>query len=244
MAAKQKMGDGILYMLPDIAIKILCLLPLMFLWRVISETDGAEMSLGQMQTYTYANAVFGSLLNVRTFISSWNYDGSMIKLLLRPAGIFKSVVSETVGGWIPELLMFSLPMMLISPLFGISLIPQDLLFFPSLILCVSLGFAVDLFFACVAVYFRAPWLSFVIRSAVTTVFSGSIVPFSLLPEKAELFFRVQPFGSLAAAPISFLCGSDSGLETLLLQLFWNIAFWLFAILLFRTSRERLVSYGG
>ena len=244
MSARQKTNDGIIFMLPDIIIKIICILPLMFLWRVIAENDSAGMSLGQMRTYTYANVILGSLLNVRTKISSWNSDGEIMRLFLRPSGILQSVAAETIGEQIPELLMFSLPMTLVSPFFGITLIPKNLLFFPSLVMCVTLGFAVDITFACVAVYLRAPWLSFVIRSAVTTVFSGSVIPFALLPKGANIFFKIQPFGSLAAAPLSFLCGGGSGVNTIVLQIFWNIAIWLLSYFLLKKSRERLVSFGG
>lgn len=244
MAARQKLNDGLLSLLPEFLIKLICTLPLLFLWQAIAESGNAGMSLDSMRTYTYATILLGEQLNVRTFASSWNSDGAIGRLFLRPMGIFGAIIAQTVGGWLPELLLFSLPLALLAPCFGISLLPQSLFFFPSLLLCITLGFALDLLFACLAVYLRVPWLSYVIRSAVTTVFSGSVIPFALLPDTVSTFFRLQPFGSLAAAPLSLLSGSANAKTVLLLQLFWNLVLWPAAFAVFAKSRERLVSFGG
>ncbi|MCL2527670.1 MAG: hypothetical protein FWE42_04545, partial [Defluviitaleaceae bacterium] len=136
-AMKGQTNGGIIYMFPNIIVSLMYLLPLMFLWRVIAggETDVC-MTLVQLLTYTYMNALLSEMLVVRTLASSWNYEGQLISLFARPFSVFGQLIAQTIGGWIPMLLIFSLPMLAIAPLFGISFIPATLWFLPSLLLCI------------------------------------------------------------------------------------------------------------
>lgn len=122
----------------------------MFLWRALAG-NGVDvgMSLTQMLSYTYINALLSELLLVGTMLSTWNYDGQLLNLYVRPAPIFGQVISHTIGGWLPMLVLFSLPMLCVAPIFKIYIIPSTMWVFPSLLLCISLGFAVDFIFACV-----------------------------------------------------------------------------------------------
>ena len=246
MAMRAQTNGGILYLLPNIFVRLVHLIPLLFLGSVLSRS-GVEtgMTLGQMLSYTYLNAVLADLLVVQTFASSWCYEGELHKLYLRPASIFGGIVAETVGGWIPMLLFFSLPLVCAAPLIGVSIVPASLWFFLSLLLCISLGFAIDFLFACVAIELRGiSWLAHVIRTAIVALFSGTVLPFRLLPFGLARLFELQPFGSLGGAPLALLAGTAQPLPILLTQVFWNLALWPAAILWFHKSRERMVSFGG
>lgn len=67
MAARQKLNDGLLSMLPGFFIRLICTLPLLFLWQAIADSGSAGMSLDSMRTYTYATILLSEQLNVRTF---------------------------------------------------------------------------------------------------------------------------------------------------------------------------------
>lgn len=246
MALRGKVNDGLLYLLPEVLVRLTYLIPMMFLWRaVMVEGAASELTLPQLLTYTYLSALLTDLLAVETFASSWCYEGEIQKLFSRPASVFGGIIAETSGGWIPMLACFSLPMMLISPLFGVSPTPATLWFFPSLALCISLGFAVDMLFSCLAIALKGmAWLSYTIRRAAVSVFSGSVIPFKLLPFGLAGIFELGPLGSLGGAPLSLYVGSADPLKTISLQLFWNAALWGAALFFFSKSRERLVSYGG
>jgi len=104
----------------------------MFLWKAIASSGiDVGMSLPQMLTYTYINVLLSEMLIVRTFASSWNYEGKLIGLFSRPISVFGHIIAQTIGCWIQMLLMFSLPMANIAPLLGISIIPHTFWFFPS-----------------------------------------------------------------------------------------------------------------
>jgi len=74
----------------------------MFLWQVVAggETD-VSMTLVQLLTYTYINALLSETLVVRTLASSWNYEGQLISLFAQPFPVFGQLIAQTIGGWIP-----------------------------------------------------------------------------------------------------------------------------------------------
>ena len=245
-ALRGKTNGGIAYMFPQILLKIIYLVPLMFIWRIVTANGvDAGMSLPQLLSYTYVNALLAELLVVDTFISDWDFDFKASALFSRPMSVYGQVISRTVGEWVPALLLFSLPMAFAAPLFGIQILPRTLWVFPSLLLCASLGFAFEFLFFCVTLRLRnVAWLTNVIRHAIVSFFSGTVIPFKILPFSLERWIRFQPFGSLGGAPLSLFAGTAQPLEIILTQLFWNVVIWAAAIAWVKKSQERMVSFGG
>lgn len=246
LAATEKTNEGIVYLFPEILVKIATLISLIFLWRTVM-TSGAQvgMSLEQMLTYTYASALLTDMLVVKTAASGWLSEGVLMKLYGRPLSVLGQLVAQTIGGWMPMLLLFSLPMALASPAFHVNLLPRSPFFAISLLLCVSLGFAVDFLFACLSMKLRnMSWLVGRIRMAIVLLLSGTVIPIKLLPFGIAEVMKLQPFACLGGASLSILIGSENVAEMLSLQVFWNMILWPLAMFVFRKSQEGMVSYGG
>lgn len=246
MAMRGRTNGGILYMLPDIFMKTVYLIPLMFIWRSLAESGyETEMSVSQLLSYTYVNALLADMMIVNTCLSAWNYDAGSMQMFTRPIPVFGQIISKTMGEWAPMLLLFSLPMLLAAPLLEIRILPETLWVVPSLALTVSLGFAFEFLFYCVTIRLRnVSWLTYVIRSAVVSFFSGTVIPFKILPFGMDKWAGYQPFGSLGGAFLSLYVGSAEASEIIPVQLFWNIVIWTAATVWFQRSRERMVSFGG
>ena len=246
MAYQKKTNGGVLYLLPDMLMKVVYLVPLMFIWKVITNSGyEVEMNAAQLLSYTYVNALLTDMMIVHTCLSDWDYDRRSMELFVRPISIYGQVIAATVGDWLPTLLMFTLPMALIAPVFGINIIPSTFWVIPSLILCISLGFAFEFMFYCVTVRFRnASWLTYVIRSAIVSMFSGTVIPFKILPFGLDKWMSYQPFGSLGGAVLSLYVGSAKPMDVIPMQILWNIVIWTAAVIWFNRSRERMVSFGG
>ncbi|MCL2740700.1 MAG: hypothetical protein FWE70_01125 [Oscillospiraceae bacterium] len=239
-------NGGLAYLLPQAALSVVYLVPLMFIWRAVA-SDGAEagMTLAQLLSYTYVNALLGEVMIVRTHLTAWDSAGECMALFTRPMPVFGQTIARTAGEWVPSLLAFSLPMALASPLFSINIAPRTLWVIPSLALCASLGFAIEFIFLCVTMRLRnVSWLTSVIRSAVVSFFSGTVIPFRILPFGLDRWMAYQPFGSLGGATLSVWVGSADALSVIPTQIFWNVAAWAVAAAWFRASRDRMVSYGG
>lgn len=246
IAMQSKTGGGVLYLVPDIVMKVVYLVPVMFIWRTLAESGyEVEMSISQLLSYTYVNALLADLTIVHTYLSDWDYDARSMEMFTRPMPVFGQVVARTMGGWVPQLLLFSLPMFLAAPLMGIRVLPQTLWAVPSLALGVSLGFAFEILFCCVTIRLRnVSWPTYLIRSAVTSFFSGTVIPFRILPFGMDRWMQYQPFGSMGGAFLSLYVGSATAAEVIPVQLFWNVVVWLGAAVWFQRSRERMVSFGG
>ena len=245
-ALQGQTNGGIVYLFPQIILKIIYLVPLLFLWRILLGNGmDAGMSLSQLLSYTYINALLTDLLVVKTHMSDWDYDSKNTALFTRPMSVFGQVIARTAGEWVPTLLLFSVPMLVIAPLFGIQIIPRTFWFMPSLFLCISLGFAFEFFFFCVTIRLRnVAWLTQVIRSAIVSFFSGTVIPFKILPFGFDQWIGYQPFGSLGGAPLSLFIGTAEPGPIIFTQVFWNVVIWILATVWFNQSKERIVSFGG
>lgn len=246
MACFEKTNGGVLQMMPDLLVKAFTLIPQVFLWRsVILSGAQVDMTLQQMLAYTYLGVLLSDLLLVRTAASGWLSEGVIMRLYGRPLSVLGQLAAQTIGGWIPTLAFFSLPMALLSPLLGIILRPASPWWWLSLALCVSLGFAIDILFACLSIKLRnMNWLISRIRIAIAALFSGTVIPIQLLPDGFAAIVRLQPFACLGGAPLALFTGIAQAADILPLQLFWNAVLWPVALMIFRKSEEGLVSYGG
>lgn len=246
IALRAQTNGGIAYLLPRVLVKLIYLVPPLLLWRVLIHS-GVEtgMTLSQMLAYTYLNALFTEQLVVRTKFSGWTYEGELISLFSRPMPLFGQIIAQTAGEWVPMLLAYTLPMLLLSPLLGVRLVPVTPWFFPSFLLCIALGFAIDFIFACFTIRLRnMAWLVFMLRLAVSLLLSGAVIPFRLLPFGLEKVFALQPFGSLGGASLALFVGTAEPLKTVGIQVFWNALLWPAAYIFFRKTQEKMVSYGG
>lgn len=246
MACLEKTNGGVLYLMPDIFIKICTLIPFVYLWKTVM-SSGADvgMSMEQMLTYTYISALLSDMLVVKTQATGWLSEGILVKLYGRPLTVLGQLIAQTAGGWLPNLALFSLPMALVSPLIGVSLKPASPWFIVSLLLCISLGFAIDILFACLSIKLRnMNWLIDRIRAAIVAILSGTVIPVSLLPLGLAESMKYQPFASLGGATLSIFTGIAEPAGVLRMQAVWNIVLWPAALIIFKKSQEGMVSYGG
>lgn len=246
MSAAARTNGGVAYLLLNHGLQVIYLLPLLLLWRnLMASGVDTGMTLAQMLTYTYLGVVFADLLIIHTPASNWLYEGLLISLYQRPLGILGHLAAQTIGGWVPTLLLFSAPMLLAAPLFGVSLQSQSWWALPSLLLCISLGFAVDFVFACVTIRLQnASWLVYSIRGALVVFFSGRVIAFAAFPWGVGEVLQYMPLGSLAGAPLAIYTGLSAAGPTIALQIGWNLVLWPVALWIWRRAQERMVSYGG
>lgn len=246
MSYLEKTNGNIVYLFPSIFIKIFNLIALIALWKIVI-TAGAktDMSLTQILTYAYISTLLTDILVVKSAATGWLSGGILLKLYGRPISVFGQLIAETIGSLTPMLLFFSLPMAIFAPFLGISLMPVSLAFIPSLLLCISLGFAIDFLFACLSIRLNnMNWLIDRIRTAIVSVLSGTVIPIHLLPFGLADVMKFQPFASLGGAPLSLFVGAAEPCSVISVQILWNLILWPVVIVLFKKLQEEMVSYGG
>lgn len=250
MAASSYVGDSPLFLF-DYLLRFLRVLALLAIWRVILAGRGAVsgMTLSAVLTYTLIAEVYGSQLSPRTGLDMALWYGTISGRMLQPLSIFGQFSAEMCGKWLFELPLFALPLLLLAPLLGVSPLPASLaaaaLFPLSLLLGISVGLALEFIFAALLVLLALPlWAVSQIRTAVTALFSGALLPLALLPAGVGALLEWLPFASMASAPLQIYVGTGDARLLLARQLLWSLLLWPLAGWLWRVGRERMVAYGG
>ncbi len=250
MAAVAYVGDSPWFPL-DYLLRLVRVAVLLSIWHLILQGRGpvSGLSLETVLTYTLISEVFAEVLNCRTELTYALWNGDIATFLLQPMSLVSQAVARTVGRWGFSFGAFSIPLLLLSPLLGANPLPASLVavsfFIPSLVLSVAVGFALEfIFLALMVALEQNPWSISRIRDALTTVFSGALIPLALLPWGIGDVFSWLPYASMASAPLRIYTGTGDAPLLVSLQLVWAIILWLVARWLWRANREKLVTYGG
>jgi ABC-type uncharacterized transport system permease subunit len=256
MAAASTAGDSPLFLL-DFLLQFLRVAVLLSLWRVVLAPEGGVpaaggaggMTLPEVLTYALVAEAFAEVLACRSELPRALYDGVIAVRLLQPVGIVGQFAAEMVGRWGFGFLFFSLPLFLAAPLLGVDPLPASagsgLFFGASLLLGVTVGLAIDFLFGALMVVMEQDyWAVNYVRSGVTGLLSGAMIPLALLPWGLGDLITWLPFAALASAPLRIYTGTGDPLPLLAGQVAWAAILWPLGGVLWRANRERLVCYGG
>lgn len=251
LSATRAFDGGVLYIFSGYILRSIQLIIMLLLWRSLAGqgADLGGMSIQQLLLYTMLSSVFKEQFNIVSPIIDSFWDGTLISRYLRPAPVLRQLMAETAGSWAPGLLLYSLPMLMVSSVMGMdllgALIRNGPLFLVSIGCSISLGFAMEFLFAAMVIHLKnANYTAFVIRQAIVTLLSGALIPFALMPWDLGRLLALLPFGSVASAPLLIIVGADNALYLLGLQILWNLSLWPVAVLAYKSSQERMVSFGG
>jgi ABC-2 type transport system permease protein len=196
------------------SLRFLRVLFLLSLWHTLLPPESATsgMTLHAVLTYTLIAEVFASQLSSRAALDTSLWQGDIANRFLRPMSIYGQYTAEMIGDWLLDLALFSLPLILIAPLFGVNPLPASpmaaLLFAISLTLGVAVGLALDFIFTAMMVFLEHSIYALMqIRNAISVLLSGAILPLALLPWGLGDIFTYLPFASLASAPLRIYTGT-------------------------------------
>jgi ABC-2 type transport system permease protein len=250
MAASSAIGESRIFVL-EYLLRFLRVAVLLSLWRVILAGKGpvSGMTLPTVLTYTLISEVFAEQLTSRTQVTDDLWQGTITVRLLEPMTAVEHYAADMAGRWLFGLGLVSLPLLLCAPLIGVNPLPASplagLLFLPSLALSVVVGLALEFFFAGLIVALQqAVWVITHMRTAISALLSGALLPLALLPWGIGNLFAWLPFASTASAPLQIYTGTGNPAMLLLVQAGWAIVLWLVTLWLWRANREKMVGYGG
>jgi ABC-2 type transport system permease protein len=250
LEATSPISGGVLYFLGGYFVRFARTLLLLSIWRTIFSTAGNPEELDAVLRYTMMAAIFWQQVDVTTTASTTYWEGNAASRFLRPLNIFGQYIAETVGKWIPGLLLSGLPLLLLTPVLGVDLRPANpttlLAFIVSLVLGMACGFAMDFILAGFMVFLgNAHYIAHQIRAAFVILLSGALIPLHLLPFGIGEVFKWLPFATMASTLLSIYAGTaGNAAQLILLQLGWAVILWVLASLIWRKNRQKLVVFGG
>lgn len=246
MSARLSKTFGLACLIGNYVLQALRVAFLLLLWRSLFQMGGANgMTLAQTLKYTLCSAALAPLLDVRTPAGSWLHDGAIASRCLRPMSLMGQLAADALGTAVTPLCVFVPLCALTGLMMNVPLLPESAWFFPSLLLCMSQGFVIDLFYACVIIRIgNLSWQVHLLRSALGVLFTGGLIPFAALPWGIGKWLAMSPLGTLAGAPLSLYAGLAAPMEIIPVQILWNLLLWPLILWWFNRSMERLVSFGG
>lgn len=252
VCARQVFGKDILSTLATNINSFIRFVIFVLLWKGFAKAgvDLGGLSEENLLTYTLLSFVTRKQMDIVTPATAALWEGSVVARYARPMSIYVSYIAETIGRWWFAYWIFvSLPLFLLALLWGINPWPASalhgVLFLVSLLLSTTIGFGFDILFAAIAIRMKNNmWIATQIRWAISSLLSGSLIPFALFPKAIAKAFSLLPFGSIANAPLSIYIGAQNAGGLLFVQFFWAVTIWLIAHFLYKKSEERMVSYGG
>ena len=251
MAAVRSLDDRGWVLAGDFGLRLLRVLLLLSLWRTVLPETGATsgMTRAAVLTYTLIAEAFASQLTLGTGIELALTSDDIANRFLRPAGVFGQFTAEMVGAGLRDLLLFSLPLFCLAPLLGVNPLPAGvgaaLLFACSVALALLVAAALDFIFASIMVLLEhSVYAMMKLRTAVSALLSGAVIPLALMPWGIGEVFGYLPFAALASAPLRICTGTGDALLLLALQAAWVAVLWPLARLMWSANRERLVTHGG
>ncbi len=250
MSAAGVVGDNTIFVL-DYALRFIRVLVLLALWRIIltGRPPIGDLTIERVLTYTLISEAFSELLTCRTDLAWSLFQGTVGPRFLWPMGIVGQFAAEAFGKWGFSLVMFSIPLLVVAPLLGVSPGPVSLtaggLFLLSLGLAVTVGLAIEFIFGALAVNLEQNVYAVDrVRGGLTALLSGVVLPLAVYPWGLGDVFGLLPFASVASAPLRIYTGTGNAPSLLLIQAFWAVTLWPLSNWLWRINRQKLVTFGG
>lgn len=250
LEASSAVGDDSLFIL-QFVFRFLRVVVLLSLWQTVFANPNtvAELTLPSLLTYTLIQEVFAEQLLPHTDIEWAMHDGGIALRFLQPLSLVSQFVSQMLGRWVLGLGLFSVPLLLIAPWLGVNPLPASLpaagLFLLSLLLTIAVGVALEFGFAALISYLEgSAYIVGRIRTALTLLLSGAVIPLALMPWGLGNILQWLPFASTASAPLQIYIGVGNPALLLARQAVWAVILWLTTTWLWNINREKLTSYGG
>ncbi|PZO95933.1 ABC transporter permease [Streptococcus halichoeri] len=181
-------------------------------------------------------------------------DGSIIMRLLRPVHFAASYLFMEIGfRWI-VLISVGLPFLLVISgvrvMAGLpfwQVLASIFLYLLSLLLAFLINFYFNICFGFTAFVFKNLWGSNLLKNALVSFMSGSLIPLAFFPKVVANVLSFLPFSSLVYTPVMIVIGKYNlrqiGLA-LGLQLFWLLVMVVLSQLIWKKVQYQLTIQGG
>lgn len=189
------------------------------IWQSVFQTreQVGQFDWERMQTYILLAYGINMLLSFRVEVRIINTirTGDIATELMRPFDYMTARLAEVLGaGFIDGVL--SLMVVLILGQFLNVLQPESPLIFALFILSIVLGFIVKFMISYITSLFCFWTLNALgllwLRSAVTDIFSGALIPIVFLPDFWQTIARLSPFPAIIHTPIAIYFGDVQGID--------------------------------
>lgn len=223
------------------------------LWQAlyIQNPDAFGVNLEQMTTYGVLSILLPAVTlpatKAQTYIAQQVRTGVLELDIIKPIGFVILMLSRNGGEFIVQLFLKGIPGAIFAYLIldiQIPTIQAGFNFAISLLLGYLIYFFLNLLMGMLSI------LTLDIRSygwafnALIRFASGQFVPIWMFPAPLATLLTFLPFQAIYFVPLSIYVGTETYGQTLIIQLFWLIALYAIACLIWRQLYKRISIQGG
>ena len=226
-----------------------------YVWRAVFQGQDRVGSFDwpAMRTYVVVAYAINALLSFATEQRLFGavFDGSIALHLVRPVDFLTAQLADALGVAAVEGTVSGA----IAVVFGVLLFhaapPVSPVMFAVFLLSVALAFVVKFFISYLFVllsFYTVNTLGLLrVRSALTALLSGALVPLEFLPAPLQVAAAYAPFRAIVHTPVAIYLGHVTGgavLNSILTQVAWAVILWLLVRLMWSRSLRALTIQGG
>jgi len=229
---------------------------LYYLWTAIyNSATSFDMSYQALITYVCLGQAFSfarpGQRRVLVRIGGGIRSGNVLIDLIRPTDYQLLTFSDTLGAYLMETVVVSLPSYLLALLlFGISVpvsLPAAIGFVISLWGAFFLVFSLDFLIGLLAFWTFSVWGLGYAKIAIIDILAGTIIPLTLFPDWLRRIALALPFKGIAYTPLAIYVGEIASGDiwtSILNQFAWGVGLVLLTRLLWLKARRRIEIQGG
>ncbi len=232
----------------------------MFLWSAIFKNSSSSLinnfTLDEMIYYIFLTFIISNIVKsyASSIIGQQILNGSISMNLIKPMSFQGYLFFTNLGSLILTLTTTVIPYSIIFYLLAFNNINIAIPTITNVLLTlfsICMGFVTIYFFEMcfgfLGFYTQYLWGLFQIKSSLFLFLSGSLIPFTFLPESAEKILTFSPFATIGYVPALLLMGkfsTDMMYKVLLSQIIWLVLFAIISALVWKHASKRLVVLGG
>jgi ABC-2 type transport system permease protein len=229
------------------------LLAMLSIWGVLlrSGSSVGGFTWPEMKAYLLIAYCSGALLSFADYRLAFRIRDGMVAVdLTKPVDFQRARFAESVGVASVEMGFSLLVCAGVIAIVGGVPVPSAgrlALFVLSFLLVLPLKFCMTYLTAMLCFWTENFFGVGLTRAAVTNLFSGALVPLTMLPGWLQAMAAVLPFASLTFTPALIFLGRGSGVDALRLiavQLVWLAVLWWGSRLAWRGAIRQLTVHGG
>lgn len=229
-----------------------------FLWLSIFKSSKSQdlhgFSMNEMALYIFVSFFINILAKtgINEEIGNKVRDGSIAISLLRPISFVNTYMFTEIG---IKILQMS---MLFFPIIGLLILEImtkhiHIKLICAFIFCISftfsyfINFYFNVCFGFIAFFSKNIWGSTILKQAIVSIASGSLIPLNFFPIGLKNILNVLPFSSLVYTPTMIFLGKYSMsymLLSLCVQLIWIFIFLIISKIIWKVALTRLTIQGG
>lgn len=230
---------------------------LLYIWTNIYESKSTIEGFSYSKMITYLciaqgiTAVYGWNNAIEGLVADRIQKGDILFDLLKPVNFTEARYAEGIGSSLIQILFVILILffikMLLPEFLGPPSLGQLLYFIISFIIGYFIMSSISLIVGLSSFILMNYWGVYYAKKAVVDLFSGSLVPFILLPPWFAKLCEILPFSKIVYIPTMIYLGEISGYHvsiSIFTQLIWCVILYIAAQVVFKFSIKRVTINGG